>query len=173
MPEGSLADEVHRLAAKLVAVTRGPLERHAKIHQPVAPGETEPTPDSTEDGPADTAAAWAAMTRHVLETHCTPCCVCGEAAGGLAARRHKVLEEVDDDPHAVVLLVDLVGQRVRRDLAQHLCMISCTQPDGEARDGRSIVVQGVERGSCYSGRARRRRGLALSVIPRQRRALSP
>ena len=37
-------------------------------------GLTEPTPDSTEDGPADTAAAWAAMTRHVLETHCTPCC---------------------------------------------------------------------------------------------------
>ena len=26
VPEGSLADEVHRLAAKLVAVTRGPLE---------------------------------------------------------------------------------------------------------------------------------------------------
>ena len=43
-------------------------------------GLTEPTPDSTEDGPADTAAAWATMTRHVLETHCTPCCVCGEAA---------------------------------------------------------------------------------------------
>ena len=42
-------------------------------------GLTEPTPDSTEDGPADTAAAWAAMTRHVLETHCTPCCVCGDA----------------------------------------------------------------------------------------------
>ena len=50
-------------------------------------GLTEPTPDSTEDGPADTAAAWAAMTRHVLETHCTPCCVCGEAAGGLIELR--------------------------------------------------------------------------------------
>ena len=32
-------------------------------------GLTEPTPDSGDDGPADTAAAWAAMTRHVLETH--------------------------------------------------------------------------------------------------------
>ena len=38
-------------------------------------GLTEPTPDSGDDGPADTAAAWATMTRHVLETHCTPCCV--------------------------------------------------------------------------------------------------
>ena len=44
---------------------------------------------------------------------------------------------------------------------------------GEARDGRSIVVQGVERGSCYSGRARRRRGLSFPIVARQRRALSP
>ena len=50
-------------------------------------GLTEPTPDSGDDGPADTAAAWATMTRHVLETHCTPCCVCGEAAGGLIELR--------------------------------------------------------------------------------------
>ena len=28
-----------------------------------------------------------------------------------------------------------IAPQVRRDLEQHLCMISCTQPDGEARDG--------------------------------------
>ena len=49
-------------------------------------GLTEPTPGN-EDGPADTAQQWATMTRHVLETHCTPCCKCGEAAGGLIELR--------------------------------------------------------------------------------------
>ena len=56
VPEGSLADEVHRLAAKLVAVTRGPLEEPG-VASRVYPayylsGETHHTSSSPEPGAA-------------------------------------------------------------------------------------------------------------------------
>ena len=46
-------------------------------------GLTEPTPEDAEGN----AAAWATMTRHVMDAHCTACCDCGSPATGLIELR--------------------------------------------------------------------------------------